>query len=253
MVTWREDEGSAEPSSAIVIEIAPVPRASHTPEEIPPGPLQEMSEATPNKPVETLEDKLKVEQKVEAKPEHKVAENAATERVEEPPPGVAPAPNPEVAINLPPPQEIQQESVMRQTPRIASTASAPQVIAEEVDEVPAAPTQDHASPEDTKALIVWQKQIASVLKKNLRYPSAADRRGHTGTVQVLFGLDRQGRVTDSRVVTGSGVAELDEEALAVVKRSEPFPAPPAAMKGHRVGMNVPISFLPPGSSSAAKR
>src|SRR5262249_49024271 len=51
---------------------------------IAPGPEQVMSDASPNKPVESLEEKQKVEEKVASKP------------VEEPPPEVKPAPNPEV-------------------------------------------------------------------------------------------------------------------------------------------------------------
>lgn len=253
MVTWREDEGSADPASAIVIDIAPVPVASHTPEEIAPGPLQDASDASPNKPVETTEDKEQVEHKVEAKLEQKVEEKIEAKPTEEQPPEVAPAPNPEVAIEPPPPQEVKQETVMRQSPRVASTASAPQVIAEEIAALPAAPTQDQVNPDDSKALVIWQKQIFALLKKNLRFPTGADRRGHTGTVHVIFGLDRQGRLLDSRVVRGTGIPELDEEALAVLRRSQPFPVPPSAMGGERVGLNVPISFLPPGTSSAERR
>ncbi len=43
--------------------------------------------------------------------------------------------------------------------------------------------------------------------------------------------------------------ELDEEALAVVKRSQPFPLPPSALAGERVAVHVPITFLPPGASA----
>ena len=41
---------------------------------------------------------------------------------------------------------------------------------------------------------------------------------------MFFSLDRQGRVVDSRVVPSSGAAALDEEALALVRRAQPFPA-----------------------------
>ena len=251
MVTWHEDDASAGPASAIVVEFAPVPRAASTPEaEVPPGPPQVASEASPNKPVETLEEREKVEQKVvEAKFDHKVEEKVETKPVEEPPPEVAPALNPEVAIDPPPPQEVKQEMAMRQSPSVASVASAPHVIAEEIAETPAAPSQNQLNPDDARAVVTWQKQIFALLKKNLRFPTGADRRGHAGTVQVTFSVDRQGRLTDSRIVRGTGVAELDDEALAVVKRSQPFPLPPLALTGERVAVNVPISFLPPGASA----
>ena len=75
MVTWRDEIEPAEPAAAIVIEFAPMPVAPAAPQtEIPPGPEQVMSDASPNKPVKSLEEKEKVEEKVESKP------------VEEPPP-----------------------------------------------------------------------------------------------------------------------------------------------------------------------
>src|SRR5262245_65250664 len=84
-----------------------------------PGPEQVMSDASPNKPVETLEEKQKVEEKVASRP------------VEEPPPEVKPAPNPEVAVE--PPREVQQETP-RQAPRLpAPTTSAPQAIPERTE------------------------------------------------------------------------------------------------------------------------
>ena len=248
MVTWHEDEGGAEPASAIVVEMAPVPVASHTPQESPPGPLQEASVASPNKPTETEEDKQKTEQKVEAKLEQKTEEKIETKPPEEPPPEVSPALNPEVAIAPTPPQEVkQEESVRRQSPSLPSTASAPQVIAEQTAAIAAAPTQDQVKPDDAKAAVAWQMQVAAALKKNLRYPAAADRRGQSGMVRVSFELDQQGHVLDSRVVRGSGIAELDEEALAVVKRSQPFQAPPPSMRGKP--LTVPISFVRAGAAA----
>src|SRR5262249_7586067 len=77
----------AEPAAAIVIEFAPMPVAPAAPQtEIPPGPEQVMSDASPNKPVKSLEEKEKVDEKVESKP------------VEEPPPDIKPAPNPDLAV-----------------------------------------------------------------------------------------------------------------------------------------------------------
>ena len=101
MVNWRDADEAAEPAAAIVLEFAPVPVAPAMPQmEIPPGPEQVMSDASPNKPTESVEDKIedKVEQKAEAKLEQKVEEKVDTKPLEEPPPEVAPAPDPEVAI-----------------------------------------------------------------------------------------------------------------------------------------------------------
>ena len=103
-----------------------------------------MSDASPNRPTETLEEKIeeKVELKVEAKVEQKVEQKIEPKPVEEPPPDVQPALNPEVAIEPPAPQrEVKLETPQRQEPRPpAPTTSAPQVVPEETAAIPAAPT-----------------------------------------------------------------------------------------------------------------
>ena len=57
MLAWHEDDGGAEPAAAMVIEMALVSVTPGTPEDIAPGPPQRASQASPNKPVETLDDK----------------------------------------------------------------------------------------------------------------------------------------------------------------------------------------------------
>jgi protein TonB len=49
-------------------------------------------------------------------------------------------------------------------------------------------------------------------------------------------------VIDSRITRSSGAAALDEEALALLRRAEPFPAPPAELVGPQVNLTVPIRF-----------
>jgi len=124
MVNWRDEIEPAEPAAAIVIEFAPIPAAPAMPQtNIAPGPEQVMSDASPSKPVESLEEKQKVEEKVVSKP------------VEEPPPEVKPAPNPDLAVE--PPREV-QETPKRQEPRPpAPTTSAPQAIPERTAALPA--------------------------------------------------------------------------------------------------------------------
>jgi periplasmic protein TonB len=49
-------------------------------------------------------------------------------------------------------------------------------------------------------------------------------------------------VIESRVIRSSGAATLDEEALALLNRAQPFPAPPPEMPGPRVDLTLPIRF-----------
>jgi len=230
MVSWRDEIDPAEPAAAIVIEFAPMPVAPTMPQtNIAPGPEQVMSDASSNKPVESLEEKQKVEEKVASRP------------VEEPPPEVKPAPNPEVAVE--PLREVQQETP-RQAPRLpAPTTSAPQAIPERTAALPAAPAQGQITPQNSSALATWRSQIVAVIERNKHYPETSARRGEQGVAQIFFSLDRQGRVIDSRVVRSSGASALDEEALALLRRAQPFPPVPPEILGDRVNLILPLRFV----------
>ena len=246
MVGWGDPDEVAEPAAAIVIEFAPVPVAPAMPQmELPPGPEQVVSDASPNKPTESLEEKIeeKIEQKVEAKLEQKIEEKVESKPVEEPPPEVAPAPDPEVAIQPPPPQEVKLETPKRQEPRPpAPTTSAPQAIPEQMAAIPAAPTQGRLVPTNSNVVPTWKTQIVALLERNKRYPETAQSRREQGVAQVFFSLDRQGRVLESRVVRSSGANALDEEALALLRRAQPFPPPPRELAGEHIDLTVPIRF-----------
>ncbi len=51
-------------------------------------------------------------------------------------------------------------------------------------------------------------------------------KGLPGTAGVHFNVDAAGRLVDVELVQKSGVAELDAEALDIVRRAAPFPVPP---------------------------
>jgi protein TonB len=215
-IAWHEEDAPAEPAAAIVVEFAPVPVAPSNQEtDIPPGPEQVMSEM------------------VEEKPEQKI------EPVEEPPPEVKPAPNPEVAIQPPTPEVTPQPQEPRPP---APTTSAPQAAPVETAAIPAAPVQGQPTPKSSNAIPTWKTQIVALLERNKRYPPEAQSRREHGVAQIFFSLDRMGRVIDSRVVRSSGAQALDEEALALLHRAQPFPAPPAELSGPHVDLTVPIRF-----------
>ncbi|HKF08241.1 MAG TPA: energy transducer TonB [Xanthobacteraceae bacterium] len=225
MVNWRDTIEPAEPAAAIVIELAPLPVAPTALQtDIAPGVEQVMSEASPERPVE----KQKAKEKLASKP------------VEEPPPEIKPAPNPDVALE-PPQQEV--TNPQRQELRApAPTTSAPQALPEQTAALPAAPAQGRARANTSNAVPTWKTQIVTLLERNKRYPKSAQSRHQQGIAQVFFSLNRQGRVIDSRIVRRSGTSALDEEALALLRRAQPFPPPPAELPGQRVDLTIPIRF-----------
>ncbi|MEA2871719.1 MAG: periplasmic protein TonB [Hyphomicrobiales bacterium] len=81
--------------------------------------------------------------------------------------------------------------------------------------------------------------VSAHLRRHQQYPSDARSRGDQGTATVSFGLDGGGRVTSARLVSGSGIASIDQEVQAMVRRASPFPAPP---DGRPRSFAVPVAF-----------
>lgn len=68
------------------------------------------------------------------------------------------------------------------------------------------------------------------------------RQRHEGVTYLRFSVDRRGAVTAVRLERGSGSAALDAEALEVVRRAQPLPAPPREIEGDPVEVVVPVEF-----------
>jgi protein TonB len=204
-----------------VIEFAPVPVGPPIQQvEIPPGPEQVMSDASPSRPTQSVEEKIeeKIEQKVEATLKQKIEEKVEAPLTEDPLPEVPPAPNPQVAVVPPPPQEVKQETPRRQEPRPpAPVTSAPAAIREQTAALAAAPNQGQIAARTSDAVPTWKTRVVALLERNKRYPGTAQSRREQGVAQIFFSLDGQGRVIDSRVVRSSGATSLDEEALALLR------------------------------------
>ena len=228
MLKWHQEADAEELSGAIIVEFAPAPVGPQIwNTDIPPGPEQVMSEAVPDQPIDRAEEKT--QQKAEAVPP------------EEPPPDVKPGPDPELPVEPPVTQEVKPEP--RQEPRPpVPTTSAPQAVPTRTAVIPAAPVQGRPTPRVSTAIPAWTSQLAAVLERNKRYPPMAQARREQGVAQVFFTLDRQGHLVESRIVHSSGAPILDEEALALLHRAQPFPPPPAELAGPQVALTVPIRF-----------
>ena len=106
----------------------------------------------------------------------------------------------------------------------------PRVEAKEEPPAAAAPSPS-ASAAVARAQAAWEKALVSHLNRFKRYPDQARARSNQGDVAVQFTIDRLGSLVASRVVRSSGSSALDEEALAVLQRASPLPAPPGQIAG----------------------
>jgi protein TonB len=80
------------------------------------------------------------------------------------------------------------------------------------------------------------------LNRAKRYPSEARQRREEGTVRLSFSIDRSGRVLSYQIIGSSGSAALDQEALGMIQRASPLPAPPPELGGARISLTVPVRF-----------
>jgi protein TonB len=67
-------------------------------------------------------------------------------------------------------------------------------------------------------------------------------RGWQGEVIVELSLDGNGKLKSKRILQHSGYESLDQQALEMVDKAMPFPAPPEALRGSSFTIKVPIPF-----------
>jgi protein TonB len=96
-----------------------------------------------------------------------------------------------------------------------------------------------------KAVVAWQKELVAHLDKHKRYPS--ERQQKAADISVRFTIDRLGHVLDMSIEKSSGDPVFDQAALAMVKRSDPVPSPPALVADEGLSFTVPVIFRVKGA------
>lgn len=82
----------------------------------------------------------------------------------------------------------------------------------------------------------------SAISKYKKYPRIAQQRGWQGEVVVELLLDGNGKLQSKKILQSSGYDSLDNQALEMVEKALPFPAPPEALRGSNFTIRVPIPF-----------
>ncbi|QDH25873.1 energy transducer TonB [Neokomagataea tanensis] len=213
---------SAAPPQAIAIEMSPIPAATPAPpQDVPVGPQHSVapSEEVPDTPT-----------KIDAAPSPSLHPPVPVPVVKKikvlkkksvtPPQQVKPVP-----VEAPPADKVTAPPASENTTAQSSNAAATSSVS-------------HFS----NAPVTWQGDVLARIERFKRYPSEALASHQEGTPVLFFVMDRRGHVLSAHLKKGSGYALLDEETLAVVRRAEPFPAPPPEISGATVALTVPIEF-----------
>jgi len=93
-------------------------------------------------------------------------------------------------------------------------------------------------PEFPGGMNAWAKYI----QRNLRYPSMAQQEGIQGKVFLSFVVEKDGTITDVKVIRGIGYG-CDDEAIRVIKKSPRWKAGMQNNLPVRVRYNMPISYM----------
>ncbi|CAM5216289.1 hypothetical protein ARD30_01930 [Bosea thiooxidans] len=250
IANWQRAEAAmGAPPAAVMIELAPLAVAPEAPQQdVAPGP--EMVEAQPEpepplpepvEPPKDVEPPPEPEPVAVPEPEIKIPElpplpDAAA--VLTPPPKEAPKPPPPEVKPRPKPKPriVERKKPVRPDKPKAEQTTAP--VAQAQTAARAAAPAAGASAASPAANASWRGSLIAHLNRFKRFPNGAS----PGTVQVAFSIDRGGRVLSARLVRGSGDSALDEEAVAMIRRASPVPAPPDGLGGGSIALAVPIRF-----------
>lgn len=232
-------EPFAPPLDAVMVDLAPEPEAPPAVEEAPAPAEPEPVEAPPEpEPIAEVPPEPVAEAPPEP-PEERRAEAPPPEPPPEPAAAAAEAALPQPPPPPPPPPP--QRPVVRSQTQQRTVAEDRRPAQAEAQAAPV-PTPAQPPPPASNAVPTWQGQLLGRLQRFKRYPDAARSRREEGVVHLAFTMDREGRVLAASVSKGSGFPELDAETLALVRRAEPLPPPPAEMPGNPVALTVPVRF-----------
>ena len=133
----------------------------------------------------------------------------------------------------PPPTEViavtpKQDATPSPMPPVAITPPEPPK--------PAIPV-DTSAARDSYGNTLWGE-----IGKHKQYPRIAQMRGWQGEAIVELLLDGNGKLKSKKIIQSSGYDALDKQALDMVEKAAPFPAPPEILRGGSFSIKVPIPF-----------
>jgi periplasmic protein TonB len=215
------------PPQAVVPAAEPPPAKEETTVQPEPAPTP-LALSTPELPAET---KAPEQVAVLPPPEAKPAE------VVPPPPEKALTPPLELPFRRPPHEEkVQKESHKPPPPKaVPSPATKPARLASAPN-----PGQESEGAETGRAS--WLSEFVAHMRRFNTYAAGGSK--ESGTVRISVTIDRNGRLLSHRVVGSSGSSTLDQAALDIVQRAQPFPRFPAGMSQAQMVEVIPLHLRP---------
>lgn len=233
LVAWYQRTPPEQPFiPAIVVSFAPAAPAvvEHADEPVVQKKMEKVEESPPEPPKveEPKLEELKIEQP----------------SIEQAPEKIATPPRP-AEITLPKfvPKPVERKSVERRPIEKNHAEKKPvEKLPEPQDAHDKAATREAARQSSVAASNSYSSVVYGHLQRFKGYPASAN--GAIARVVVRFILNRAGNVLSASVGKSSGNAALDAEALATVRRANPFPPFPEGKTNVQETFSAPMDFKP---------
>lgn len=138
-------------------------------------------------------------------------------------------------------------------PEPAVTEPSPPSVITAAPKIDAPPVITVPPPEPPKIIVPSENDISNALgqygsllgraiAKHKSYPKIAQMRGWQGQCLVDLKIDGSGNLLSANIKESSGYESLDKQALEMVHKAAPFPAPPEVLSNRSFNITVPVSF-----------
>ena len=127
------------------------------------------------------------------------------------------------------------------TESVAQEATSRQMLDENAPEAEKAKAPNLGIGKDKGRLTAdWGKQISAYFELHKRYPKV--KKNKNASVKVSLVLNRLGNVLQVGVLESSGDTAFDEAAIAMIRRSDPVPRPPAELTDDTFSYTLNVNF-----------
>jgi periplasmic protein TonB len=92
----------------------------------------------------------------------------------------------------------------------------------------------------SKAVSEWRQQIFRQIMAHLQYPAGVC--GKNVDTDVVFTVDRTGKLTSNKLAGAPGIRAFDQAALEIIQNAQPFPPAPPDVADSDLQFIVPLSF-----------
>lgn len=159
----------------------------------------------------------------------------------EPKPVIKPLPIPVIENNNPisEPPPIKPTEVIAVAPKPDAIPPL-QTVPVQVPVKPEPPPASQADLDDARNR--YNNSLWGAISKHKKYPKIAAMRNWQGEAIVELELDGNGKLKSKKITQSSGHEVLDKQALEMIEKALPLPAPPDALRGTSFTITVPVPF-----------